>query len=201
MIRGDLQREAEREAIPVLDWIDDHGREHGFRIPTPRERARSTGRMDYFDELRLSDVQLFDAVGNHFDADALRCCVTGPLADQLSRLPRGTHRVRPPADLAVVYRRLAVGVRAQGMQVAPGPFPLDLAWLAALHDWPGTVGGEPGHRGDMGLVRQEDAGLQMGPTCGNLRQGAHDPGPDGGGEAMECDLHYTDAASEGHCGS
>ena len=37
---------------PVVQWIEDHGRGHGFRIPHALERARATGRAAYLEQLR-----------------------------------------------------------------------------------------------------------------------------------------------------
>ena len=60
--------ELEREVEPALAWIDEHGREAGFRVPTAQERARATGRDAYLNALYPDDeVQLYNVVGNHFD--------------------------------------------------------------------------------------------------------------------------------------
>ena len=59
---GGLTYDEERRLEPVMTWIDEQGPRLGYRVPTPNERARSTGRLNYLTALRLSEVQLFNAV-------------------------------------------------------------------------------------------------------------------------------------------
>jgi len=148
---GTYHEHAERDLVPVMRWIDEHGPALGFRIPTPHERARSTGRLEYLLGLHLSPVQLYDAVGNHFDPDALSRRLIPLLRQHLEGRGERPHRYLPPTDLAAIYQELATEVGRQ-YEVQGSPFPGDLA--AALC---ATLGHErrgpptpPAHGGDMG---------------------------------------------------
>ena len=118
--------DVERRMGPVMDWIHNEGPRRGYRVPTPNERARATGRAHYFAALGLNEVQLYNAVGNHFDPDALRARIRGPL----SRIGRNAqtlrHQYPTPADLSVIYQEVAREVAGQHIPTAPAPFPLDL---------------------------------------------------------------------------
>ncbi len=95
----------------------------------------STGRGDYLRSLGLRHLELYDAVGNHFDPDALRNRLEGPLA-RIVRAPQASkHWYLAPADLAVIYRCLAEEVRSCGIPVQASPFPGDVATaLSALDE-------------------------------------------------------------------
>lgn len=123
---GTYHERSEGDLLPVTRWIDDHGPALGFRIPDARERARSTGRLDYLDELDLTPVQLYDAVGNHFDPDALSHRLVPLLRRHLADTNRRPHRYLPPTDLAAVYQELATEVE-RDHDVQASPFPVDLA--------------------------------------------------------------------------
>ena len=72
LLGGQIAYDDERGMGPVMDWIHNEGPRLGYRVRNPEERARATGRAQYFAARGLSDVQLYNAVGNHFDPDALR---------------------------------------------------------------------------------------------------------------------------------
>ena len=111
---------------PLLEWFHARGPALGFRIPSNHERTRATGRANYLMALGLNEVQLFDAVGNHFDPDALLARIQGPL-HWIAGTRNVPHRYPTPADLAVMYRALADQVARSGAPVAPSPFPPDLS--------------------------------------------------------------------------
>ena len=71
-------REQEDSTLPAARWINTHGTRLGFRVPNAGERARATGRGAYLSSLKLTEAQLYDLVGNHFDPDALILRI-GPL--------------------------------------------------------------------------------------------------------------------------
>ena len=107
---------------PLLAWFHDHAPERGFRIPTTLERTRATGRANYLCALGLNEVQLFNAVGNHFDPDALRARIIGPLR-RMTTAQHSQHLYPAPADLAVMYRALADQVAQDGTPHSSGPIP------------------------------------------------------------------------------
>ena len=126
LLGRDLSPREERAVTPAVDWIDREGRARGFRVPTARERACSTGRGPYLDELRLTEVQLYDAVGNHFDPDALRARLRQPLATVLNGSAARAHAFPTPSDLRDEYRQLARAVRGTGVPVQEAPWPQDI---------------------------------------------------------------------------
>ena len=111
---------------PLLEWFHARGPALGFRIPSNHERTRATGRATYVIALGLNEVQLFNAVGNHFDPDALLARIQGPL-HWIAGTRNAPHPYPAPADLAVMYRALADQVSRSGVPVAPSPFPADLS--------------------------------------------------------------------------
>ena len=126
LLRGQIAYADERKMGSVMDWIHHEGPRLGYRVPSPDERARATGRAQYFGALGLNDVQLYNAVGNNFDPDALRARIRGPLAG----ITRGgtllRHQCPTPADLSVTYHAVAREVASSGIPTAPSPFPPDL---------------------------------------------------------------------------
>ena len=127
VLRGGLTREQELSAQLAVTWIEDHGRELGFRVPSPSERARSTGRGEYLEALQLSPNQLYNAVGNHFDADALRVRLLRPLQQLFATGDIHRHKFMAPADLAIVYQIIAARVNREHIPTEPAAFPADLA--------------------------------------------------------------------------
>ena len=126
LLRGRMTNAEENRMGPVIDWIHREGPRLGYRVPTPTERARATGRAHYLNELGLNDVQLYNAVGNHFDPDALRARIRGPL-NRVARNSTGLRHQYPTlADLSVMYQLVAREVSSSGIPVAPSPFPPDL---------------------------------------------------------------------------
>ncbi len=142
MLRGNLSHREEEWVVPAMEWIEREGPRHGVRTPSPRERARATGRGQYLEELRLSDRDLYNAVGNHFDPDALRMRLREPLRVLAAGAQSTLHEFPAPADLATIYRGLARNVREEGIPVQPAPFPQDLrVALTALHSETGEAPG------------------------------------------------------------
>ena len=126
LLQGQMTFNDERSMSPVIDWIHQEGPRLGYRIPTTEERVRATGRAQYLHALGLSDVQLYNAVGNHFDPDALRARMRGPISREARSGNEHRHQYPTPADLAVMYQIVANSVADAGIPVAPTPFPPDL---------------------------------------------------------------------------
>ena len=164
MLRGNLSHQEERRVIPAMEWIEREGPRHGVRTPTVWERARATGRGQYLAELGLSDRGLYNAVGNHFDPDALRARVRGLLRILAGSAAPARHEYPSPADLAVMYRGLARDVRGRGIPVQAAPFPEDLGVaLTALHAETGEVAEEGGAATRVEGARMEDGAVD---ACG-----------------------------------
>ena len=117
LLGGTMTYDVERRMGPVMDWIHNEGPRRGYRVPTPDERARATGRAQYFAALGLNEVQLYNAVGNHFDPDALRARIRGPLSRIGREEPTPRHQYPTPADISVIYQEVA-------REVAGSTFPL-----------------------------------------------------------------------------
>ena len=125
-----LTWDEEMALIPLMNWIADHGEEHGIRTPPLGERVRSTGRPGYIRALGLDHWTTFQVTGNYFDPDALKRRFLRPL---LAALHTGAAAppVMPPPELYAQFERLgrrAAGAMLPGM--AHSPFPDDLEdWL------------------------------------------------------------------------
>ena len=131
------QRDDEYAAIQVARWIEANGRRYGFRIPHAVERARATGQGAYLQQLQLGPRQLYDAVGNHFDPDALAIRMALAVEDVLVRGDTPAHVFLDPHALLTIYQRLAATVRTLEngtIPVADGPFPRDIAALLSTWD-------------------------------------------------------------------
>ena len=97
-----------------------------MRVATVAERVRSTGRYGYLMSLGLSDRALLDAVGNHFDPDALIVCVMRPLFAWANG-DRWRHEFPSPRRLMESFRRVREWVEREGeVTVTTHPFPEDL---------------------------------------------------------------------------
>ena len=120
----------EVEAIRFASWVETSGGAHGVRMPTPVERARSTGHGEYLLSLNLQPRQLFDAVGNHFDVDALCLRLRGPLRRYLIAGAATAPKYPDPAALLRQYTRLRADIEHLPGTFVPTrdwPWPLDLA--------------------------------------------------------------------------
>ena len=60
LLRGQIAYDDERRMGPVMGWIHNEGPRLGYRVPNPEERARATGRAQYFAALGLNEVQLYN---------------------------------------------------------------------------------------------------------------------------------------------
>ena len=150
---GKLPWPQEREMTPLVEWFHAQGPTLGFRIPTNHERTRATGRPNYLMALGLNEVQLFNAVGNHFDPDALLARIQAPLQWAAVRQSE-RHTYPAPADLAVMYRSLADQVSRRGIPVAPSPFPADLSRRLSA-----ATGPPPRQEGHPWALAQEGSNL------------------------------------------
>ena len=139
LLRGHMSYAEESRMGPVIDWIHQEGPRLGYRVPNPTERARATGRAQYLNELGLNDVQLYSAVGNHFDPDALRARIRGPLSRATRDGAAVRHLYPTPADLAVMYQIVACMVVNKGIPAAPSPSPPDLVRILTATRSPGGV--------------------------------------------------------------
>ena len=153
---------------PVIDWIHQEGPRLGYRVPNPAERARATGRAQYLNELGLNDVQLYNAVGNHFDPDALRARIRGPLSRATRDGTALRHRYPTPADVSVMYQLVARVVVSNGIPSAPFPFPPDLVRILTATR---SSGGMTDH------TRPRPGGQQVAAEqgCQDQWQGTHTP--------------------------
>ncbi|MFM7981208.1 MAG: hypothetical protein ACKPKO_18020, partial [Candidatus Fonsibacter sp.] len=79
----------ERDAEAVATWIATHGEAEGFRVPNVKERSRAKGMAAYFDELGLTEQELYDGQGTSFDPQAVLMRLQAGL--QISGI-RGSHR-------------------------------------------------------------------------------------------------------------
>ena len=117
----------EGPAIAAAQWIDNHGRQLGFRAPTALERARSTGRAGYLEGLQLNTRQLYDAVGNHFDADALNIRWWACVRTWLENPVDPGMRPQTPTQLELIFHRVRREVHAMGVPTSVAhPFPKDI---------------------------------------------------------------------------
>jgi hypothetical protein len=123
------QRRNEQAALAVVEWIEAEGRQLGFRVPSPAERARSVGQYEYLTRLRntpgagFTDRDLFDWTGNHFDPDALGLRIATALNSGVAHQP---YSYLDPASILAGYDELKRTVAAEGVAVQPQPVPLDL---------------------------------------------------------------------------
>jgi hypothetical protein len=128
----------EAAAQKAVDWIDRHGATAGFRPPNTSERLRAIGSAAYLQSLRLTEVQLYNMTGNHFDPRALGHRLLQPLF-ALTQLAQPKQHVFPsPADALRLYNELRTSlVTEHGTRDFPleeSPFPVDL--LPALQATP-----------------------------------------------------------------
>ncbi len=137
-------RAREAEALPVVEWIEQEGRKHGFRVPSALERARAMGQGAYLTLLTqqsgvsFSDRDLFDWTGSHFDPDAIATCIVEALANGAHQQP---HEFLAPAALLHGYRAVLAQLPPHPMLQAH-PVPQDL--LAAFQAIAGTQGAGSG---------------------------------------------------------
>ena len=91
-------------------WVSEHGHTHGFRPPTVDERVRSTGQEEYLRALNLSQRDLFDLTGNHFDCSAVQTILAPLLRDwvYLRQVPFWTYP--SPASQAALLQGLGATV-------------------------------------------------------------------------------------------
>ena len=102
------------------------------------ERARATGRGPYLRALGLTDRQLYDLIGNHFDPDAVLMRITPAIGDWLLRGAYEGPRPVSPAELTRIYRQAQAEVRRMNIPAEDSPFPWDLREVIAT--W-GAAGG------------------------------------------------------------
>ena len=183
---GNLSPEEEGYVAQAVEWIEANGARLGFRIPNCYERARAAGSAHYLVTLGLTELGLFNAVGNHFDHEALRSRLVGPL-DNLARRPVHRRTFHPPSALAAIYARLAGTVRSMGLPAEDSPFPADLrGMLTAAHgagscnpsssDAPAPLSGSR-------CAFDANGGLPRAPHMGSAAPGA--PAAPGGGGAQD----------------
>ena len=119
----------EQAATQLTRWIETQGPGLGFRPPNPRERARATGRGHYLAALGLNPRQLYDAVGNHSDADAIIIRVADTLREWQLGQPSPPGRYAAPAHLHRQYMLLRRDVLQANYPACTHPFPEDLRAL------------------------------------------------------------------------
>ena len=129
-------------AQKAVDWIDRQGAAVGFRPPNTGERLRAAGSAAYLQTVQLSEVQLFNLTGNHFDPRALGHRLLQPLFALTQVAQPRQHAFPSPADALRFFNELrATLVTEHGTRDFPleeTPFPADL--LPALQTTPPTSG-------------------------------------------------------------
>ena len=107
-------------AAPFALWVEQAGGAE-FRVPNAFERARATGQASYWGQLGLTPQELYDAVGNYFDPDALRLRLASPLEAWARGEARPVARFPSPGVLRELYAVLLAPL--QGREAVPSPFP------------------------------------------------------------------------------
>ena len=131
-------RELERTAEPAAQWLAEHGRSIGARTPSTEERTRALGIVPLVDALRnagLDELAIFNAQGNAFDHQALRCRLEGTILAWIAGQDISFARPAALGDIAQAYESL--WQQLDGMpQVQPyltrQPGPAD-TWRRILH--------------------------------------------------------------------
>ena len=91
------------------------GRERGLRAEAP-----------YLQALGLTDRDLYDLVGNHFDPDAVLVRVSRAVGDWLLRGAYAGPEPVPPAELTKIFQQVQAEVRRARVPAADSPYPGDL---------------------------------------------------------------------------
>jgi hypothetical protein len=138
IIKRKFQNNGPEEHIceATADWIQTHGRELGFRIPTGEERAAAYGMGPYLISFGLSPRDLFDATGNMFDPDALLARIACPLDAWIRGGSIAPATPTNPAALTAIYERLRTRVTADGLAACLSPAPIDMTHIfASICSW------------------------------------------------------------------
>ena len=124
----------EYAAIPTTEWLTEHGRNIGARIPSVAERGRAFGMWQYLDSLGMEERQLFDAQGNMFDKEALtrrfRHSVEAWLKGDTDL---GNYQWRNPKELQKQWEGFAEVVKKKGAPVGQHA-PADRIDVQRLHE-------------------------------------------------------------------
>ena len=140
-IRDDQDRDPEREpaAHDFARWLIECGRDHGLRPLTADERADATGHGTFFRDLGLDGLQLYDAVGSHFDPCSFQRRCFPLLRAWQDGCPPTPPDPLSPADILAEARQLRAIVHTN-LPLEPLPpsvIPDDvLAHLRAAGLWP-----------------------------------------------------------------
>ena len=132
----------EDAAQTAVNWIDRHGPAAGLWTPNTTERMRAIGPAAYLQSLKLSEVQLYNMTGNHFDPRALGHRLLQPLF-ALTQLQNPKQHAFPSlADAIHLFgekrARLVADHGTKDFPLEVTPFPVDL--LPALQATPRTLG-------------------------------------------------------------
>ena len=119
-------REHEDDMMPDVYWMEREGRQLGFRVPNAGERARATGRGPYLQALDLTDRELYDLVGNHFDPDAVLVRISRAVGDWLLHGTYAGPAPVPPAELTRIFHQVQTEVRRARIPVEDSAYPSDL---------------------------------------------------------------------------
>ena len=134
-------RDNEDAAQTAVNWIDRHGLAAGLRTPNTIERMRAIGPAAYLQSLKLSEVQLYNMTGNHFDPRALGHRLLQPLFALTQLQHPRQHAFPTPADAIHLFGELRARlVAAHGTTDFPlevAPFLVDL--VPALQATPRTL--------------------------------------------------------------
>jgi hypothetical protein len=148
----------EREAEDTAQYITNHYAALGLRPPSTTERAKIAGIYDYASSLNLTEHQLFNAMGNSFDKQAITIRIRDGLKQWIERRPVPQCRYPTPAQLRENFHHVrAEVIRAAAadrmdiasQDLATEPFPNDLVdplTSGRFGDFPNSVaalGGRP----------------------------------------------------------
>ena len=137
-LQAGYSRDRSEEAVmPAVLWLARFGEQNGIRIPSIRERARVFGMEGYLMSLELSEIDLFDAIGNMYDYQAMVIRI-GPVVSDWDRHGRQieTTRAVSPQELMRAYEKVKAVVEQKGLSAEPSPYPHDLRHLPeSIHGW------------------------------------------------------------------
>ncbi len=158
-------RAREAEALPVVQWIEQEGRNHGFRVPSAHERARAMGQGTYLtlltqqNDASFGERDLFDWTGSHFDPDAVATCLVESLDKGVQQQP---HEFLAPAALLEGYQTVLHQLPPHAMLQAH-PVPQDL--LAAFQAAAGMkgTGGDVQHTSSVSCPPRPPHPLEVAP--------------------------------------
>ena len=130
-----LRGQVEVAAASTARWIEQHGRDFGFRAPSVVERSRVMGLAEYHAQLGLTDPELYNAQGNSFDRALLPSCIGPTLRIWATGVDLPKHAFPTAAQVEQGYQVLRSEVEALGivgLTTAPTAIPRPKAYTLLL---------------------------------------------------------------------